>query len=537
MRTFRLISCVAAVVALLPLTACGGSPPQIVDYSPQRGALAVSTAAAITITFDHAVDQLSVESRLRLSPATSGSVRWGSSRQLAYQHETLRASTLYDVILEPGYRDLTGNTYELRHHWSFLTEPPPALTGSAPADNDTGVDPAAYLRLDFTRQMNPASLRSALTFSPDVPFNVRLDQTDGHRVVIAPSQLLAPNTAYQITVNTGAFDLHGTQLSREVSVRFTTGPPRLLRQWLTFRTEGAGGVAGGLWIVNDSGFPRELLHESAVHAFSWAPAGDRLLIQGDGQTWSEFIPGASTTPLKFKGTWAAALGAGMGYVFIDNSGTLHRTTADGADEVIAAYVSEAAVAPNGLRVAYVRGDVAANEVWGYDVGLRARYQLALDSNPVGSVSWAPSGNRIAYLRNESGVSSLRVRNLTGAGTTTTIASGDLGVPSWLRDSAHIVFAAGVLSAGRTTHKAFVVNVVAPPATLSPTLGLPADPTIDVTSPVPSPDGHQIAFVNRDQVLGDQIWLMNADGTRPTALTKSDPESFPYSCRAPAWTKA
>ena len=529
----RRLAVFATCMALLPLTACGGSPPQIVDYSPQRGSLAVSSAAAITITFDHAVDQQSVESRLRLSPATTGSVRWGSSRQLAYEHETLQASTLYEVILEPGYRDLIGNTYSLRHHWSFVTEPPPALAGSGPADGDTGVDPAAYLRLDFTRQMNPASLQSAVKFSPDVPFKLRLDQTDGHRVVIAPSQLLAPNTAYQIAVNAGATDVNGTQLSREVSVRFTTGPPRALRHWLTFRTETAGGAAGGLWIVNDTGFPRELMHDSAVHAFSWSPAGDSLLIQGDGETWSELIPGVGATPLKFKGTWAAALGAGMGYVYVDDAGILHRETADGTDEVIAAYVVEAAVAPNGLRVAYVRGDIAAGEVWGYDVGLRARYQLAIESNPVGSVSWAPSGNRIAYLRNEStSTRSLRVRNLTGAGTTTTIATGDLGVPSWLRDSTHIVFPAGVISAGKTTHKAFVVNVVAPPSTLSPAQGLPTDPMIDVMAPVPSPDGHQIAFIS-----GDQVWLMNADGTRPTVLTKSDPASFPYSCRAPAWTKA
>jgi len=31
--------------------------------------------------------------------------------------------------------------------------------------------------------------------------------------------------------------------------------------------------------------------------------------------------------------------------------------------------------------------------------------------------------------------------------------------------------------------------------------------------------------------------MNADGTRPTALTRFDAQAFPYSCRAPAWTKA
>src|SRR5579864_8854866 len=144
------------MASLLPLTACGGNPPQIVDYSPQRGALDVSTAAPIRITFDHDVDQASVQSRLRLAPSTTGSVHWVNGHQLTYDHSTLQPSTTYEVILEAGYRDLAGNVYSLRHHWSFLTEAPPSLVGAAPASGDRGVDPASYLALVFTRNMDEA---------------------------------------------------------------------------------------------------------------------------------------------------------------------------------------------------------------------------------------------------------------------------------------------------------------------------------------------------------------------------------------------
>jgi hypothetical protein len=532
----HLASAISLVALLLSLTACGGNPPQIVDYSPQRGAIAVSTASAIKITFDHAVDKASVESRFRLVPSTTGTVRWDSPRHLVYEHETLRVSTTYEVILEAGYRDLLSNTYSLRHHWSFVTEGSPSLAGSIPANNDTSVDPAAYLSLDFTRDINAESLRSALTLSPAVPFNVRLDPADSRRAIIAPSQLLAPNAAYQLAVSTTALDVDGNQLDRDQAIRFTTGPPRPLKHWLAFTADLVGGSSGGLWIVNETGFPRQLFDQSSVHAFNWSPAGDKLLIQGDGETWSELVPGAGTVQLSFKGVWAAALGSGLGYVFIDDAGTLHRVSPDGADEVISIDVAQAAVAPSGLRIAFVQGALAPNEVWAYDVGLRARYQLAQDTGPVSAVSWAPTGNRIAYLLSDVGATSLRVRNLTGAGTTTTVASGDLGSPAWLPDSTHIVFAAATQAATGVKHKAFVVNVAAPPAALNPASGLPADPTLDVANPVPSPDGHQIAFVNLNQ-LGDQVWLMNADGTRPTALTRFDAVSFPYSCRAPAWTKA
>lgn len=519
---------ITLALLLIPLTACGGNPAQIVDYSPQRGSVNVSTADPIMITFDHAVDQPSVESRLHLQPSTNGTVRWITPRQLAYEHPALQTSTTYEIILEAGYRDLAGNTYSLRHHWAFATEGPPGLAGSTPSDNDSGVDPAAYLALDFTRDMNATSLRSALTINPTVPFNVRLDPSDGRRAIIAPSQLLAPNTAYQLAVNIAALDVDGNQLDRNQTIRFKTGAPRLLRHWVAFATQSVDGAPAGLWIVNESGFPRQLFDTTAVHAFSWSPAGDRLLVQGDGETWSEVVPGSTDVQLSFKGPWAAALASGMGYVYIDDSGTLHRAPTDGPDEAIATDVAQAAVAPNGLRIAFVQGAVAPNAVWGYDVGLRARYQLALDTGPVSDASWAPSGNRIAYLMSGTDGMSLRVRNLTGGGATTTVASGDLGSPAWLPDSTHIVFAA----ATGVNHKAFVVNVVAPPAPLNPALGLPSDPTVDLTAPVPSPDGHQFAFVS-----GGQVWLMNADGTRPTALTRFDATAFPYSCLAPAWTKA
>ncbi|HEX9363754.1 MAG TPA: Ig-like domain-containing protein, partial [Candidatus Dormibacteraeota bacterium] len=86
------------------LIACGGDPPQIVDYSPQRNTADVSTAVPIRIIFDHDVDQASVASRLRLNPPTIGSVRWIDGRHLVFDHVTLYTSTNYEVILEPGYR-------------------------------------------------------------------------------------------------------------------------------------------------------------------------------------------------------------------------------------------------------------------------------------------------------------------------------------------------------------------------------------------------------------------------------------------------
>ena len=528
----QFLACALGCATLMPLVACGGDPPQIVDYAPQRNSIDVSTAEPIRITFDHDVDRASVETRLHLAPATAGSVRWISGRQLVYEHPTLHTSTAYEVILEPGYRDPAGNTYTLRHHWSFVTEVPPALSASNPANGEADVDPSAYLTLEFTRGMDPSTLKSALSFSPTVPFDVRLDPADARRAVIAPSQLLAANTNYQLLLNTAGLDVDGNELGRDQLVRFTTGAVHPLRHWVAFATESIDGTPGGLWIVNERGFPRQLFDTSAVRAYSWSPGGDSLLIQGPDEAWWQFTPGGSAMQLPFKATWAASLANGLGFVYIDNKATLHRHDESGNDETIAPDVGEAAVAPNGSRLAFITATTNVNVIWGYDVGLRARYELALDSAPVSSVAWAPAGNRVAYLRHELTSVSLRMRSLTGAAATTTLITGDIGRPAWLPDSTHLVFSASVTTPIGTAQKAFVVNVVSPPASLSLASGLPSDPAIQVSSPVSSPDGHQIAFLS-----GDQVWLMNADGTRPTALTRQDPASFPYSCRAVAWTRS
>lgn len=527
-----LVAAALAALAAVPLAACGGQPAQIVDYAPQRGSVDVSTATPIRITFDHDVDRASVESRLRLSPATFGNVRWLNGHQLVYEHSTLRTNTTYQVVLEAGYRDLAGNTYTLRHHWSFVTEGPPSLSGSTPAPGDRDIDPAAYLLLDFTRAMNPATLRSALTLNPDVPFDVRVDPTNSLRVIIAPSQLLAPSTSYQLSVSTAALDVDGNQLDRFGSVTFSTGPPRPLHGWITFATTAPSGLPGGLWIVDESGFPRAIFDRTGVSAFSWSPAGDSVLLEAEDGTWWNFAPGTTAVELNFNATWAAALAPGMGYVYLDQAEVLHRQSADGTETVIARNVGEVSVSPNGARVLFILGPSNPKDIWGYDVGLRATYLLGTDNAPVFAATWAPAGNRIAYLRRDPSTVSLRVRNLGAAGGTTTVATGDLGPPQWLSDSTHLVVAAAVSFPKGQVHKAFVLNAASPVSTLTPASGLPSDPNVDVGSPMPSPDGRQIAFLN-----DGQVWLMNADGTRPMPLTKEDPESFPYSCRAVAWTRS
>ena len=523
---------VAAVTLLASAVACGGAPAQIVDYSPLRGARDVSTLAPVQITFDHDVNRASVESRLHLVPAVSGTIDWKNGHELDYKHQKLATATSYEVVLEAGYTDLAGNAYELRHHWAFDTEPAPRFVSSTPADGDAGMDPADYLSVTFSRAMLESSLATAIVFSPDVSFGVRIDPSDASRVIVAPNSLLQPNTTYRMLITQDAKDTDGNQLDHVRSVTVKTGAARPLRHWVAFATENLAGTGGGLWIVNESGIPRELLGATALRSYSWSPDGLRLVFETtDG--WAAFAPGQGTEELGFTAGWAAALAPGLGYVYLDPAGTLYRDPVAGADYVIGTFVGSVAVSPIGERLVFAQEQTdGTTSIWGYDVGLRSRYLLATEASSVSDLSWAPNGNRLAYLRHDAGTVTLRVRNLMGAGALSSVISGNLSAPAWLHDSDHIVMAATVAGDFGPVSKAFVINVVSPPASLTQALGLPAQANVvDVSDPVPSPDGHQIAFIS-----GDQVWLMNADGTRPTALTRFDPETFPYSCLMPAWTR-
>jgi hypothetical protein len=524
----------AAVVTLLvSVGACDGAPAQIVDYSPLRGARDVPTRAPVQITFDHDVNRDSVASRLHLVPATTGTIKWLSGHELAYQHDTLATGTTYDVVLEAGYSDLAGNVYALRHHWMFTTELAPRFASSTPSDGDAGTDPADFISVTFTRAMLESSLASAIGFTPQTPFSVRLDPTDARRAIVAPDSLLQPDTTYRMLITPIAQDMDGNPLDHVRSVTFTTGAARPLHHWIAFAAQNQSGTAGGLWIVNETGIPRQLVQAIPLRAYSWSPDGQRLIFEtADG--WATFAPGEGTQALGFSSaTWAAALAGGLGYVYLDAEGTLFRAPQSGADYVIGTSVRSVAVNPSGERVAFAEEELdGTTRIWGYDFGLRSRYGLGSEATPVTDLSWAPAGNRIAYLRQDGSAITLRVRNLSGSGAVTSVLSGAIAAATWLRDSDHMVLAAAVPGDTAPVRKAFLINVASPPASLSIGLGLPAVAAIaDVSDPVPSPDGHQIAFIS-----GDQVWLMNADGTRPTALTRFDPQTFPYSCVMPAWTR-
>lgn len=522
----------ALLVALAPI-GCG-NPPQVVDISPARGATDVRSSEPVRIRFDRAMDQQSVAQRFRLEPGVRGTLRWASDRELVYEHPPLSASSRYQAVLESGYRDASGTVNSLRHSWSFRTEAPPSLGGSTPGAGDRDVDPAAYITLTFSREMDAGTLRGAVSLSPSIPFSIRPDASDGRRVVLAPESLLEPNADYSVAVTRDAHDVDGNPLGAGAVVSFATGALRPLKHWIGFVAEPTQGSAGdGVWIVDENRFPRRLV-AGPVEDFAWSPDGLRVLLRTPTGSWSDQpLEGAATT-LPFRGEWAGFLDAGYAYL---DGGRLQILQPDGQVVLVAEGVTDAAVAPGGTRIAFVVPAAGGgSQIDAYATDLRSRYRLDSEGGAIDGLAWSPDGLGLAY-RVDPGDplrSQVRARLLRDGGPVT-VATGQVSTPAWQVDGRHLFFTAVVPTPAGPTSRVFRLGVGdTPPRVLTAAMGMPALPGLQVTSLSPSPDGHQVAFA-AETAGHAAVFLMNADGTGVTQLTDYDPTRFPYTATAIAWT--
>ena len=536
-RVWRAWLSVPPLLVLLlisPLLVACDSPPQILEITPVRGARDVRTSDPIRIRFDRPLDQASVASRFSIHPEAEGQVSWEAPSTLVFRHQTLRANTQYAVSLNGGYRDTRGQVNTFNHSWTFLTERPPEIRASTPGQAETQVDPSSYLTLTFSREMNPQSFADAVTFSPPSSFAIRGDPADARRVILAPKNLLASASEYQVSLGSNATDIDGNHLV-PARLRFATGPIRSLSRWITFLAARSGdATAAGVWMVDEAGFPR-LLEEGAADAFVLSPDGTDLLIRHADLSWIHHPLGGTMIDLPFKASWASYLGPEAGYVFLSGS-SLSRLLPGGQVLPLATGVTSAAVSHDRTRLAFVVAlPAGGTDIRAYDVELRAQYRLQHESDTVTALSWAPNATRLAYLTSggSGSTNQLRVKSLAGGAAVTTLLSGDLADPVWLADSNDLVFSARVPVNGTRQWRVFRINTSLPPPAVNAGSSISPSNGLDSFLPQPSPDGHQIAFLV-GTMENAQVWVMNADGTGVSRLTAYSAQDFPYSVRGLHW---
>ena len=94
-------------------------PPVIIGNTPTGSN--VPETAQITVTFNEAMNNTSVESAFLISPPAAGSFSWSGNIMMYTPDPNLPSDTLYDVTIGTGAKDLAGNNLVSPYNWQFST--------------------------------------------------------------------------------------------------------------------------------------------------------------------------------------------------------------------------------------------------------------------------------------------------------------------------------------------------------------------------------------------------------------------------------
>lgn len=541
------------------LAGCAFIPPRIVGISPARDARDVASNQEIRVSFDRAMDHGSVESHFELRPKLAGcaeSQRCGfawTNNTLVFSHPGVNfalAST-YTVLLHSGYADAQGTRNNLVHSWTFTTESPPALTRVDPGDRATGVSPDRNIVLTFSHPMDAGTMHDAIALEPETPFLLRQRQGgDPTQFEVIPLTLLRPNTRYTLSVE-GAEDRHQNGLVGRVESRFVTGPFTTAGK-LGYLVAQRGQPAFGVAVVDPHADPflgqptPKLIYSltdlerttQALLEFDWAPDGTRLVaVRGEkghreGRLIIVNLKTGQVQDLGMNGSDAVWSPDGTTVVY-RNGGDLHRYRLERQEDAVLAQDSGArgpiAFSPGGKSIAYAADDAQGlPRLWILDLDLRARFRLPGMPDPADRPAWSPDGTKLAFRRFTAGGPQLWIYD-QAASAYRRAASLDVQSIAWVNDNSSVVVGVG----SGTEAALYRVNIFAPGE---------AGGLLKVTGTREAPNGSRPAAPLYDRRIGyttivdglPQIFLMNADGSRPQQMTTWTTD-FPYTGDTANWS--
>jgi Ca2+-binding RTX toxin-like protein len=206
------------------------TPPAVTARTPAGGATAVAGTSNVTATFSEPVTGVTattftLRNAATGAPATAVVYRSGTTNTWVLNPSTVLApGTRYTATLSGGpaaVRDLGGAPL-VTASWSFTTAPAanaaPRVVGRAPAPGATAVGLAANVTATFSEPVAGVGATTFVLRTATTGAAVRaLVSRDGttNRYVLDPSQKLARNTRYTVTITggTGAVrDLAGAPL-------------------------------------------------------------------------------------------------------------------------------------------------------------------------------------------------------------------------------------------------------------------------------------------------------------------------------------
>jgi uncharacterized protein YfaS (alpha-2-macroglobulin family) len=209
---------------------------------PAEGTENVSVDSSITVIFNHPVvpvtiveEQEGLPQPLKFTPEVTGGGEWVNSSVYVFQPEqTLLSGTRYQVRMEAGLEDVSGNALGESFSWQFSTRAP-VITNLAlkdgpqnPEEEITGVPLDQSFIVSFSQAMDTESVEAAVrivnreTLEP-FPLNFKWDE--GHSVLTAdPKGKFRLAGYYELKIGDSAQAEDGGRIREGWTVQFATVP-------------------------------------------------------------------------------------------------------------------------------------------------------------------------------------------------------------------------------------------------------------------------------------------------------------------------
>jgi hypothetical protein len=207
--------------------------PTVTLSSPANNATGVALNKALVITFSEAMDKTSITSSTFTlkhgSTIVAGTVSYSGMEATFTPTSALAANTSYTGTITTGAKDLSGNAIASSLIVTFTTGAAadnalPMIHATDPLNNATGIARNKVISLTFNEAMDASTITSTTFTVKQGTLAVAGAITySGMTATFTPSASLSSNTAYSVTITTGAKDVAGNALASSTSWDFTTG--------------------------------------------------------------------------------------------------------------------------------------------------------------------------------------------------------------------------------------------------------------------------------------------------------------------------
>lgn len=211
----------------------GEVPPQVIDIWPLPGVELIPDEP-LTITFNQAMNQASVESAFHIQPNADGAFVWSDSRTLNVLPDGgWQRATEYAVLIEATAEAANGLSLAETLMFSMKTVGPLEVATVVPADRAEGVAADSRIVVTFNRPVVPLVSTTQLE---NLPTPIRIEPSvEGQGewlntgiYMFTPAKALQGGTTYTVTVPAGLTAVDSAILGEDFAWSFKTLPPQIL---------------------------------------------------------------------------------------------------------------------------------------------------------------------------------------------------------------------------------------------------------------------------------------------------------------------